>query len=199
MSKTWIITLVVPALTTAALAQDGAPQPGPSPAADTALFPYPDDATQNFRYCDLARDGVLDMRDFIAFQQLLEAGDIRANCDGSTADPVLNVADLTCFIRVFGAAQLQTPWTTDLNMDGATDQSDFDMFRTLFEQRDPRANCDGSTVEPVVNAADLTCFLRQFADSTIGQVPADATAGLLKEAETALNQAKGTNLSGTTR
>ena len=32
-----------------------------------------------------------------------------------------------------------------------------------FFAADPYANCDGSTTAPVLNVADFTCFLNQFA------------------------------------
>jgi hypothetical protein len=64
-----------------------------------------------------------------------------ANCDGSTADPVLNVEDFVCFINAFAAASLLTP----------------------AEQLTHYANCDGSTAEPILNVEDFICFINEFA------------------------------------
>jgi hypothetical protein len=46
---------------------------------------------------------VLNVADFTCFLQKFAAGDPYANCDGSTAAPVLNVADFTCFLQKFAA------------------------------------------------------------------------------------------------
>jgi hypothetical protein len=46
---------------------------------------------------------VLNVADFTCFLQRFAAGDAYANCDGSTAIPVLNVADFTCFLQRFAA------------------------------------------------------------------------------------------------
>jgi hypothetical protein len=46
---------------------------------------------------------VLTVADFTCFLQKFAAGDPYANCDGSTAAPVLNVADFTCFLQKFAA------------------------------------------------------------------------------------------------
>jgi probable HAF family extracellular repeat protein len=40
---------------------------------------------------------VLNINDFICFQQQFAAGDAYANCDGSTAPPTLNINDFICF------------------------------------------------------------------------------------------------------
>ncbi len=44
---------------------------------------------------------VLNVADFTCFLQRFAAGDSYANCDGSSAAPVLNVADFTCFLQRF--------------------------------------------------------------------------------------------------
>jgi hypothetical protein len=64
-----------------------------------------------------------------------------ANCDGSTAAPILNVDDFTCFINRFAEAQ------------------------TLphAQQVGHYANCDGSSTAPALNVDDFTCFINQFA------------------------------------
>jgi hypothetical protein len=46
---------------------------------------------------------VLNVADFTCFLQKFSAGDTYANCDASTASPVLNVADFTCFLQKFSA------------------------------------------------------------------------------------------------
>jgi hypothetical protein len=54
------------------------------------------------------------------------------------------------------------------NCDGSTIEpvlnvADFSCFLTKFAAGDPYANCDGSTIEPVLNVADFSCFLTKFA------------------------------------
>jgi hypothetical protein len=63
------------------------------------------------------------------------------NCDDSSAPPLLNVDDFTCFINTFAVAQ------------------------TLphAQQVGHYANCDGSTTAPVLNIDDFTCFINAFA------------------------------------
>ena len=46
---------------------------------------------------------VLNVNDFICFQQKYAAGDAYANCDGSTTPPVLNVNDFVCFQQKYAA------------------------------------------------------------------------------------------------
>jgi hypothetical protein len=64
-----------------------------------------------------------------------------ANCDGSTAAPILNVEDFTCFINEFASAQALPHEQQVIHY----------------------ANCDGSTTAPVLNVDDFTCFINQFA------------------------------------
>ncbi len=42
---------------------------------------------------------ILNVADFTCFLQRYANGDPYANCDGSTATPTLNVADFTCFLQ----------------------------------------------------------------------------------------------------
>jgi hypothetical protein len=63
------------------------------------------------------------------------------NCDGSTAPPILNVEDFTCFINEFAAA-IGLPHE---------------------QQLAHYANCDQSTTPPVLNVEDFTCFINLFA------------------------------------
>jgi hypothetical protein len=54
--------------------------------------------------CDCSTGApVLNVNDFICFQQKYAAGDGYANCDGSTTAPVLNVNDFICFQSKFAA------------------------------------------------------------------------------------------------
>jgi hypothetical protein len=46
---------------------------------------------------------VLNVADFSCFLGKFAAGDPYANCDGSTTEPVLNVADFSCFLAKFAA------------------------------------------------------------------------------------------------
>ena len=46
---------------------------------------------------------VLNVADFTCFLQRFAAGESYANCDGSTEPPLLNVADFTCFLQRFAA------------------------------------------------------------------------------------------------
>jgi hypothetical protein len=46
---------------------------------------------------------VLNVADFTCFLTKFAAGNAYANCDGSTVEPVLNVADFTCFLTKFAA------------------------------------------------------------------------------------------------
>jgi uncharacterized membrane protein len=54
--------------------------------------------------CDLSTASpVLNVADFTCFLQQYAAGAAYANCDGSTSVPVLNVADFTCFLQKYAA------------------------------------------------------------------------------------------------
>ena len=46
---------------------------------------------------------ILNVNDFICFQQKFAGGDSYANCDNSTAAPVLNVNDFICFQQKFAS------------------------------------------------------------------------------------------------
>jgi hypothetical protein len=46
---------------------------------------------------------ILNVADFSCFLSRFAAGDLYANCDGSTAAPILNVADFSCFLQAFAA------------------------------------------------------------------------------------------------
>lgn len=50
---------------------------------------------------DFDGDGQLTFADFGAFLQAYSAGDPRANIDGSTMSPMINVADLTAFLQAY--------------------------------------------------------------------------------------------------
>ncbi|MFN0131862.1 MAG: proprotein convertase P-domain-containing protein [Phycisphaerales bacterium] len=64
----------------------------------------------------------------------------RANCDGSTNVPFLNVNDFACFLNSFNAA-LALP---------------------AAQQITAYANCDASTAVPVLNVNDFACFINLF-------------------------------------
>jgi hypothetical protein len=54
--------------------------------------------------CDnSATPPVLNVADFVCFQERFVAGEAYANCDGSTVPPVLNIADFVCFMQRFVA------------------------------------------------------------------------------------------------
>jgi photosystem II stability/assembly factor-like uncharacterized protein len=46
---------------------------------------------------------ILNIADFVCFQQRFAGGDSYANCDGSTTPPILNIADFVCFQASFAA------------------------------------------------------------------------------------------------
>ena len=46
---------------------------------------------------------VVKRNDFICFLNKFAAGDLYANCDGSTTPSVLNILDFTCFLNRFVA------------------------------------------------------------------------------------------------
>ena len=48
-------------------------------------------------------DPVLNIADFTCFLNRFAAGDGYANCDGSATPPVLNIGDFTCFLNRFAA------------------------------------------------------------------------------------------------
>jgi hypothetical protein len=53
---------------------------------------------------DVNGDGGRNVADFSRFLTLYASGDPRANCDGSTAPPVLNVADFACLLNKYTQA-----------------------------------------------------------------------------------------------
>jgi hypothetical protein len=54
--------------------------------------------------CDLSTSSpLLNVADFTCFLQKFAAADPYANCDNSTTTPVLNVSDFTCFLQKFAA------------------------------------------------------------------------------------------------
>jgi hypothetical protein len=64
-----------------------------------------------------------------------------ANCDNSSAPPILNVDDFTCFINAFAQAS----------------------GLPHAQQVTHYANCDQSTTPPALNVDDFTCFINRFA------------------------------------
>jgi YVTN family beta-propeller protein len=70
--------------------------------------------------------------------------------------------------RPYLVMKLSLPKACYANCDGSTIQpvlnvADFSCFLSKFAAGDPYANCDGSTIEPVLNVADFSCFLGKFA------------------------------------
>jgi FG-GAP repeat protein len=58
--------------------------------------------------------------------------------------------------------------TCDANCDGSSiapilNVNDFICFQTKFAAGDPYANCDGSTIQPVLNVNDFICFQTKYA------------------------------------
>jgi hypothetical protein len=54
--------------------------------------------------CDLSSTPpILNVSDFVCFQNRFAQGDPYANCDGSTVEPVLNISDFICFLNRFAA------------------------------------------------------------------------------------------------
>jgi hypothetical protein len=46
---------------------------------------------------------VLNVNDFLCFLNAFAQGDTYANCDHSTSAPTLNVLDFSCFLNLFAA------------------------------------------------------------------------------------------------
>jgi hypothetical protein len=60
--------------------------------------------TPCFANCDgSTAQPFLNVADFVCFQQTFAAGNSAANCDNSTSPPILNVADFVCFQQSFAA------------------------------------------------------------------------------------------------
>jgi probable HAF family extracellular repeat protein len=65
---------------------------------------FPDPPSDCYANCDgSTTPPILNVNDFICFQQRYAAGDSYANCDGSTSPPILNVNDFICFQTQFAA------------------------------------------------------------------------------------------------
>jgi hypothetical protein len=83
--------------------------------------------------------------------------------------------DLCCLLNAQGAnsaafiaSHLNLACACAANCDCSTvapilNVADFSCFLGKFAAQDPGANCDGSTTPPVLNVADFACFLQQFA------------------------------------
>lgn len=55
------------------------------------------------------------------------------------------------------------PCTADADANCILNANDFQVFLGLFAAGDQAANCDGSTIPPVLTANDFTCFLNSYA------------------------------------
>src|ERR1051326_1532057 len=80
--------------------------------------------------------------------------------------PYLVPGDLTDYVDHVAISGGSAPCYA--NCDNSTVQPilnvlDFTCFLNRFAARDSYANCDGSTTQPVLNVLDFTCFLNQFA------------------------------------
>ena len=80
---------------------------GPTTATGTIFwddFTVTQGSTVCYANCDASTTApVLNVNDFICFQNRYAAGNSYANCDLSTIPPVLNVNDFTCFLNRFAA------------------------------------------------------------------------------------------------
>jgi aminopeptidase N len=73
------------------------------PGGDSVIW-FEVEGTNCYANCDGSTvQPVLNVADFACFLQRFAAGDPYANCDGSTVEPVLNVADFSCFLAAFAA------------------------------------------------------------------------------------------------
>jgi len=71
-------------------------------------------------------------------------------------------------LRVSGSCPLTPPLPCYANCDGSSippilNVNDFICFQTRYAAGDPYANCDGSTVPPVLNINDFICFQTRYA------------------------------------
>jgi hypothetical protein len=79
-------------------------QPGESVTVGDTITIIDTTAPACYANCDGSTvQPILNVNDFICFQQKFAAGDTYANCDGSTTAPVLNVNDFVCFQTRFAA------------------------------------------------------------------------------------------------
>ncbi|MEX2219702.1 MAG: hypothetical protein WD749_13195 [Phycisphaerales bacterium] len=77
---------------------------GPRPAAGVAVIPRRGPSCPCYANCDNSTaPPILNVADFSCFLQRFAAADPYANCDNSTAPPTLNVADFSCFLQKFAA------------------------------------------------------------------------------------------------
>jgi hypothetical protein len=74
------------------------------PVANNTVLSVISGITSCYANCDASVTlPVLNVADFTCFLQKFAAADPYANCDGSTQAPVLNVADFTCFLQKYSA------------------------------------------------------------------------------------------------
>jgi hypothetical protein len=79
-----------------------------APAQAAAAFAWADSNLTGPPACRANCDGsttspILNVADFSCFLNRFASGDCAANCDGSTTSPVLNIADFSCFLNLFAA------------------------------------------------------------------------------------------------
>jgi hypothetical protein len=94
------------------------------------------------------------------------SGEINVALGGEAVfEPVDNIG----LGHVNSIALLMGATTCYANCDGSTvppilNVNDFVCFQTAFAAGDPYANCDHSTIPPVLNVADFVCFQTKFAE-----------------------------------
>jgi len=96
----------------------------------------------------------------------IDAGNIASF---SITNVILSPAALIGYLRFSsGTATISRVNYCQANCDGSTvapilNVNDFTCFLNKYAAADPSANCDCSTVEPVLNINDFTCFLNKYA------------------------------------
>ncbi|MFN0133331.1 MAG: PQQ-binding-like beta-propeller repeat protein [Phycisphaerales bacterium] len=101
-----------------------------------------------------------------------QSGFIKASFPNAGASPALVESGTTTRLFSIGAAGLHcfaSSTTCYANCDGSTvppilNVNDFICFIGLFAAYDPRANCDASTIPPTLNVVDFVCFANRFAE-----------------------------------
>jgi hypothetical protein len=84
---------------------------------------------------------------------------------------------VTCISLAVGTVNAQQPGCEYPNCDRSVtapvlNVADLSCFLRMFADGDPYANCDGSTIQPILNVADYTCFLQRFSECA---APTDAS------------------------
>jgi hypothetical protein len=90
------------------------------------------------------------------------------NVAGTIGQPATATMSGGPFTVISGFWSVSAPVPCYPNCDGSTvapilNVIDFTCFLQKFAAGDPYANCDGSTQQPALNILDFTCFLQRFA------------------------------------